>query len=452
MYQNMNDLKVPWITKRVTFAALKDVDTRVIERDLTIKIENVVVKKKFKPTIIKLYTVVGDKVVVPRFYPPRDQVRECYDCPPNVSNAMVPSFISNNQRVVYEHLNQHYARPNGAVLVMRTGEGKTYLARALAKQWGRRVLVVVHNEEIMNTTYDVFRGTGWSVSCLGGGHGAVMNSDQGPTVVIGIIHTLIKMPKTWFDFDFVIYDEITEFVSEKRRVIFTLAGGAPRVMGLTATPWCRGEEKARVFQLHVGPLIMAKDIPGYELTEVPWIINVRAINYRGAEEYTQRLLSSIGYTSAVEMDKQFMTDPARNRMIIDQIRWLWDMDKNIYVFVSICEYASILAAMIDWAPTAILMGKIKTASVSTVTERIIFTTYQFCSKGISIPRMDAIVLAQPRRSDIEQVVGRILRAGGDYTRPRWIIDIIDANTTLRNQFQERRRVYRQCGCKIQKFD
>lgn len=136
--------------------------------------------------------------------------------------------------------------------------------------------------------------------------------------------------------------------------------------------------------------------------------------------------------------------------------------------MSICDYAKILGELIDFAPYAILMGQTKKSytritdkngistvqeseiAVNTVTERIIFTTYQFCSKGISIPRMDAIILAQPRKSDIQQVVGRILRAGGDYRIPRYIIDIIDENTTLRNQFTERRKVYRACGCTIHK--
>ncbi len=79
--------------------------------------------------------------------------------------------------------------------------------------------------------------------------------EQGP-VTVGIINSLLKQPKTWFDFDFVIYDEVTEYLSEKRRVIFQLTA-KPYLLGLTATP---DVKKKRIFELYVGMCFYAQNL------------------------------------------------------------------------------------------------------------------------------------------------------------------------------------------------
>ena len=52
--------------------------------------------------------------------------------------------------------------------------------------------------------------------------------------------------------------------------------------------------------------------------------------------------------------------------------------------------------------------------------RIILITYGYGSEALSIPKMDAIILASPRKAKIRQTLGRILRMGGNYESERMV--------------------------------
>jgi predicted helicase len=99
-----------------------------------------------------------------------------------------------------------------------------------------------------------------------------------------------------------------------------------------------------------------------------------------------------------------------------------------------------------------LMGSYKTSDLEELKKNkqsIILTTYKYCSKGISIDKMDAIVLCQPRKADTEQTIGRILRASGNVKSERIIIDIIDMCTTLKSQFSHRKKIYQEFNFDVQ---
>ena len=92
------------------------------------------------------------------------------------------------------------------------------------------------------------------------------------------------------------------------------------------------------------------------------------------------------------------------------------------------------------------MGSYKTSDLEELKKNkqsIILTTYKYGSQGISIDKMDAIILCQPRKSDTEQTIGRILRASGNVESERIIIDIIDMCTTLKSQFSFRKKIYQE---------
>jgi superfamily II DNA or RNA helicase len=79
--------------------------------------------------------------------------------------------------------------------------------------------------------------------------------------------------------------------------------------------------------------------------------------------------------------------------------------------------------------------------------RVIFTTYQFMDTGKSIPRMTAIILATPRKSNIDQTIGRILRINSDTSIRRHIYDVVDVGVKLCNQWKTRNFYYKRA-----KFD
>lgn len=440
-----------WQTHKITYAKRTEVNEKKVIKDLTFVIPAKI--KNVKPKIVKLYSYVNNYILVPRFYP--ETAEKKFRINPDIK-FQGPDLYSNNQKVVYQELQKIYSQPAGRILIMQTGQGKTYLGIKMIEFLKKRTLIITHNKEIAYCWFNLIKD-------MNSHSHANTNLDSSLTVgfvgdskkikgdiTVAIIHTLLKQPLEWFrDFDFVIYDEITEFVSDTRRAIFDLAA-RPYLLALTATP---DIELKFVFELNIGPYLFTEKIPGFNKLEIPWKVNVDIVKYRGEEEHTQQLKSCIGTTNVILMDKQFMEDPVRNKLIIDKITWLMARNKNMFIFYSICELGEKLYNLLPEnlkQYAAILTGKHKTHEMQEIvnSKKIIFTTYKFSAKGISITKMDSVILATPQISNTEQVIGRILRIGGDYTSERFVIDIVDFNTSLRSQYYERKKFYKNTGFKF----
>jgi ATP-dependent helicase YprA (DUF1998 family) len=84
--------------------------------------------------------------------------------------------------------------------------------------------------------------------------------------------------------------------------------------------------------------------------------------------------------------------------------------------------------------------------------RVIFTTYAFSATGLSIPKMTAMILYNPRRAKMIQLFGRIQRRGSDESIPRIIVDIWDKrNPVYRAQLSDRLIGYEYYGANIEKI-
>jgi hypothetical protein len=82
---------------------------------------------------------------------------------------------------------------------------------------------------------------------------------------------------------------------------------------------------------------------------------------------------------------------------------------------------------------------------------IIFTTYSYSSTGVSIDKMNAVILTTPRKSKSKQIIGRIFRLNKEHSHiKRIIIDIIDNKSVLKNQLYSRMDAYKERECNIYK--
>lgn len=72
--------------------------------------------------------------------------------------------------------------------------------------------------------------------------------------------------------------------------------------------------------------------------------------------------------------------------------------------------------------------------------QVVLTTYQMCSEGLDIPRLDTLIFATPR-SNIEQSAGRILRSHPDKQSPV-VHDLVDKYSLFEKMYWKRLRVYR----------
>ena len=80
---------------------------------------------------------------------------------------------------------------------------------------------------------------------------------------------------------------------------------------------------------------------------------------------------------------------------------------------------------------------------------VLFASYQLVSEGTDIPTLNTLVMISPKK-EVEQVVGRILRAKTNFTP--LIVDITDSFGVYQNQARYRQRYYKKCKYPILHVD
>jgi superfamily II DNA or RNA helicase len=261
-------------------------------------------------------------------------------------------------------------------------------------------------------------------------------------------------------FGFIIFDECHLYGNKFHSKAFTQAQ-APYMLGLSATP--TDAVFAKIPQWGIGQIIKADTIQGYEEKESNFKAEVTRVNYYGPDSHTRQIRNEkTGLVSVVETISMICDDTERQNIVIDCILKCIRANLFTYVFSDRREYLLQLKALLSKKSNADadimfddndyirLVGGSKTQDFDKATKdgRVIFTTYQFMGTGKSIVKMNAVVLATPRKSKIEQYVGRIFRLGSDESVTRQIYDIVDMKTVLKNQWYVRKKYYASQGYQI----
>jgi hypothetical protein len=66
--------------------------------------------------------------------------------------------------------------------------------------------------------------------------------------------------------------------------------------------------------------------------------------------------------------------------------------------------------------------------------------------------MCGLIMATPRVKYMNQIINRIFRLGGDQKRRRYIVDIVDYKTRIKNQYYKRKDAYIERECDINYSD
>lgn len=248
-------------------------------------------------------------------------------------------------------------------------------------------------------------------------------------------------------FGLIIWDECHDYCTKIGLKAYQRAQ-APRMMGLTATPHDRPDKFNKVSEWYLGPVINAMNIAGYETDETMYKCHVKAILYKGPVDYTKPVLNkTTGQISTTGMIQQLIEDPYRLRVICEYISDLYDKGKNTVVFADRKSYLDIILRALAKFPeiaadSKIITGGAKTEELENIQEtRVILTTYAYFGTGKSVKNLNAIIFATPRKSHTMQFIGRIFRKNSDNTIRRYIIDLVDKNTSLSRQFYNRKKIY-----------
>lgn len=399
--------------------------------------------------------------------------------------------LNNNQKIISKYMLENiYTNKRmtmgsaGCVLNLAAGQGKSYLASYLMSIFNKKTIIIVHSTSMIEQWSNVLRTCYPNIKIGYYYNKAKVMGD----VMIMLINSAIKDKFTFKSkinknaqtneedkgeqtytamefysmFGFIIYDECHLYANNNSGQVFKVAQSR-YMLGLSATP----DENARGFdRIHlweIGPILNASLIKGYEKIASEFKATVHRVQYYGPEEYCQNIIEpSTGMVSVTKILCMLACDMKRASYIVDCICKCLELNLFTYVFADRREYLELLRRLlssrikvqtdivVNDADFVRLVGGSKASDLETaeIKSKCIFTTFAYGATGRSIIKMNAIVLATPRKSGMKQTIGRILRLGSDVTIKRQIYDIVDMKLGLKSQWNHRKYYYEAMGFDI----
>lgn len=392
---------------------------------------------------------------------------------PSVPYKWTGSFKGNQPVVVKHILKNYYNEDNikkgnaGLILNLEAGQGKTFAAIGLIEQIKHsKVLIITHTCTIMNQWYKILKSA-YPKNKIGRYYGKKKESGD---IIVAVINSLMskelcengeKIPpyKYFIKFGFVIIDEVHEYSAEKRKQIYTKIQST-YMLGLSATPDEKDDNVDNINTWNVGEILDASLLEGYSVKDIPFTGEVSMIKYKGHPDYTKVIMNeAIDVISFPKTMNQICQDPYRVHIIVKAIYNLRKDGQFIFVFADRRAYLNMIAESLEkyriqqhqmtnddeHSKVIKLMGGSNVDDMEHAKNKcnVILTTYQYMGTGCSIPKMDSIILATPRKKKSKQYINRIFRLGGNYDITRQIIDIVDWNTCAKSQWYMRKKYYKE---------
>uniref|UniRef100_A0A6C0ANQ2 Helicase ATP-binding domain-containing protein n=1 Tax=viral metagenome TaxID=1070528 RepID=A0A6C0ANQ2_9ZZZZ len=473
-------------------------EVKQIEEELTVKPRTL---QKFATAVpeFKIYAESTARYYLPRawaadiFGPPEAvTVKPGIPLPPTVTFKGTP--YPYQQEIIDKFVGQG---ANGLICVP-CGRGKTFMALAIAIKLGKRFLIVVDKEFLMNqwkgeieryidgarigiiqgdshqcgTEVVVSKGLGLSeMKKLAKEAGLKVSGtkeeltnrlieakiDVGPKtetveydITICMIQTICLRDypvDTFSGYGFTIFDEChhlgAQYFSGVLRKIQT-----PHMLGLSATP-DRDDGLTKVFEYYLG-----KPVYQEKTREPDPTVQVKALWYHNDDPaYADLPLDWRGELVTARLMTQVVTCKARTEFVLEHLKDLvTDPRRKVLVLSERRDHlAQIDAGLPEATSRGYYVGGMKQADLDTNAEtcQVLLATYAMASEAMNIKALNAMIMASPRKK-VEQSTGRILRTTVDkrVIEPL-IIDVIDQHETYVRQWQLRQRYYKKCAYSIE---
>jgi superfamily II DNA or RNA helicase len=353
-------------------------------------------------------------------------------------------------------INSFLAAGANGLICVPCGKGKTFMALNAAARIGKRFLVIVDKEFLMNQ----WRGEIQAlmpqirVGILQGPKREVAAEDYDCTICM--IQTLCgqEIPEGIFqDYGFAIFDECHHLGAQHFSKTLQKVQTA-KMLGLSATP-TREDGLSKVFTWFLGePVYWEKTRepdPGVEVKSV-WV-KVKDANYydvpvdwRG-EPVMARLLGNI---------------LGCEERTLEIVRWILrlaaDPKRKILVLSERIGHLNVIEERLKERNPALTMAyyiggmKEQEREAGAASARILLASYAMASEAMNIKTLNTVLLVSPRKS-VEQSTGRILRVRPDQREVApVIVDFIDDHSMYQGQWFKRLRYYKKCAYKIEKWN
>jgi superfamily II DNA or RNA helicase len=337
------------------------------------------------------------------------------------------------------------------LLCVPCGKGKTFMAINIAVRLGRRFLIVVDKEFLLNQWKGELErfATGLRIGILQADKAQVAAADFDCTICM--IQTLCSRdyPEGFFaDYGFTIFDECHHLgAAHFSRALQKIQ--TRYLLGLSATP-TREDGMTKVFEAFLG-----KPVYWEKTREADPTVTVRAVHYDGSDAdptWTDAPVDWKGEVVLARLLSKIVESPDRTALILDILE---DLCKEPTRQILVLSERKVLLEAIEAAlPASVRQGYYIGGMKEEVRERnakeaqVLLATYSMASDALNIKTLNAVILASPRKR-VEQSTGRILRQRPEErTLAPVIVDIIDVHDMYQGMWRKRAAYYKTCGYPI----
>lgn len=310
---------------------------------------------------------------------------------------------------------------------------------------------------------------------------AAVQNPELVAITVSLLRTLLTKDPVAFQafisrFQVVVFDEAHELHSPVNLQVL-LHCQVPYMIGLSGTTLERKDGMDRLVPMVLGPPVkLTEVVPAGELDDTKFTGDVREIRFDGDPEFASNVINEgTGTVSAICTTAKVIQDPAYTRLVVRETRDLLRGGHSVIVFAEhrdylLVMYEAFMASLAQGPGANILLpgdsifapeltvlrgGATQDESEASKTARVVFTTYGYSRRGISLNQMTAEVLATSRRNGMAQILGRIMRNSDDVARRqmrRAVVDIRSMGTALASQFYDRRKAYDALGWGVERVD
>ena len=346
------------------------------------------------------------------------------------------------QQVAHDKCIEQLHHMGGALLVLPCGFGKTVVSLAIANTLKRRTLVIVTAVELARQwveRIEQFCGcdTGWI-------QGDTCDTDK--PFVIAMLQTLLRRQPDLSMFGTCIVDEAHHVAAHSFSQVMPLVPSR-YILGLSATP-NRKDGLKKVLLWTLGPIAFKAERSDGQGPNV-----MQCVVTDGMKQVVTYKSGDVGQSKMITL---LTKDAVRNNFIVHMLNQVLSKnpERKVLMLTDRREQANwMLDTFVEqdrWA-TGLMLGGMKEQDIEQQKQaQVLISTYHYCSEGFDLPRLDTLFLLSPR-SDVEQTVGRILRAHPEKQKPL-IMDFVDNFSVFESQAVKRERYYKKLQCTLKKYD
>ena len=451
-----------------------------VEKHFTIKYEiklngHVIINKQrnFKSKIITIDDIKYRLIKIPKFeginYLQKilgknfeyEDIRD-FNVNPIEISSNITLYEKQNKICSYVENKLKKRKSNNVILISTPGTGKTIMALDLLSRFKCKTIIILPN---------IYLLTQWKDSILDNFPNIISDDiliwngtnkknlqfyNNNFKIILTTIQTSIKIKNKNLinnGVKMTIYDEVHLYCSKCYSKTFWKTQTLYNI-GLTANE-TNPNGSQKIFLQHLNTLTLASDIVADEAILFNGLVTI----LKNKKKY-ENIINDDGNLIYAAILNNLVLDEQRNDIIIEEILKIYDENTQNYCFVfsDRIVHLSTLENLIKEKRNEIIVltggANNDTIDYANNKARVILTTYAYSAVGTNIPRMTNIILATPRKSNINQIIGRILRTNTDENNKkiRKIIDIVDQNSIFYNSSRERLKYYINMNFQIKNID